>query len=88
MSDANPGDSVEIVCPGCHAVVVPTRPGHTCCSVACRQRKKRGTYVVTAEDRAAMARARARVPIPVPRIHPDDLREHIASTAVVNGDEP
>jgi hypothetical protein len=87
LSDANPGDAVEIVCPGCHATFVPRRKGHTCCSTSCRQRKRRGTYVITPEDRAAILKVRE-IPLPVPRLHPDDLRAHVLAHAIVNGDEP
>lgn len=68
-------------CEVCHASFTPTRAGHTTCSSTCRSRKQRGTYVVTAEDRAAMDRAAELVPVPLPVPTPEQVRAHILATA-------
>lgn len=73
-------------CPGCGGPLVGRQRA---CSARCRKRlqRQRGTYVITAADRAAIEKVRA-LPLPIPRLHPDDVRRHVLSTAAVNGDEP
>lgn len=56
MDPADPGkrDRPPRECPGCHASFVPRRVDQLVCSSTCRQRKRRGTYVPTDADRAAI----------------------------------
>lgn len=75
-------DIAARICVGCHASFVPSREDQLACSSTCRQRKKRGTYVISDEDRAAMRRAAELVPVPVPPLDPDAARAHILGTAV------
>lgn len=67
-------------CEVCHGSFVSTRRDARTCSATCRQRRRRGTYVVTEEDRAVMDRVALRVPIPVPVLTPDEIRAHILAT--------
>jgi hypothetical protein len=72
-------------CPVCHDLFVPTRSHQEVCSATCRKRRARGTYVVTAEDRAAIVKVRDLVPIPgLPRDPPtpEEIRAHVLATAV------
>lgn len=69
-------------CPVCHEQFTPSRSDQAVCSATCRKRRERGTYVVTAEDRAAMARVAELVPIPLPPLAPEHVRAHILATAV------
>lgn len=69
-------------CPVCHATFTPSRSDQVVCSATCRKRRERGTYVVTAEDRAAMRRAAELVPIPLPPLAPEHVQAHILATAV------
>lgn len=68
-------------CPCCHGSFVPTRADAVTCSARCRQRRKRGSYVISAEDRAAMERVAQLVPVPVPVLTPDQVRAHILAHA-------
>lgn len=68
------------VCGVCHGSFVSTRRDARTCSPMCRQRRRRGTYVVTDEDRAVMDRVALLVPIPVPVLAPNELRAHILAT--------
>lgn len=74
-------------CPVCHASFVPSRPSQRVCSPTCRQRKRRGTYVVTEADRAAMRRAAERVPVPLPLLTAEQVDAHVLATAIRNGEE-
>lgn len=73
-------------CPGCGAYL-EGRSDRRVCSSRCAKRVARGTYQVTAEDRAAIRRAAQLVPIPVPLPTVDQVREitaaHLARGAVV-----
>lgn len=69
-------------CPGCHASFTPRRKDQKVCRPTCRQRKRRGTYVVTDEDRAAIRRVLEQGhghPRTEP-LTPDEVREHVLRT--------
>lgn len=71
-------------CPACQKPYTPTRSHQQVCSVACRQRKKRGTCVLTDEDRAAIRRVLERDGHGHPRrdpLTPDDVAAHVLATA-------
>lgn len=71
-------------CPVCHGSFTATRSHQIVCSATCRQRKRRGTYVVTAEDRAAIRRVLERDGCGHPRdtaLTPDEVHEHVVLTA-------
>ena len=71
-------------CPGCHGSFVPTRADQQVCSTRCRQRKHRGTYVLTDEDRAAIRRVLERDGHGHPRrdpLTPDEVAAHVLATA-------
>ena len=76
-----PRDAQPRACGVCHASYTPTRAWHDVCSATCRQRRRRGTYVISPEDRAAMDRAAVLVPVPVPELTPDVLRAHLLAAA-------
>lgn len=72
-----------IPCQVCGTSFVPTRSDARMCSARCRKRKQRGTvYVLTPEDRAAIARVKVLVPCPVPVPTEDQIRAHIEANAV------
>jgi hypothetical protein len=79
MRDTDPRE-----CPVCHASFVPRRKDQEVCRSTCRQRKRRGTYMVTEEDRAAIRRVLERDGCGHPRteqLTPDEVREHVLRTA-------
>lgn len=73
---------MTLECVVCHTSF-EGRPHARTCSARCRQRlRRRGTYVVTDEDRAAIDRvfARAAHELP-PELTPEQVRAHILTTA-------
>ena len=86
MRGRNSRPMLPRACEVCNANFVPSREGHTTCSSTCRSRKLRGTYVPTAEDRAAMLVAEREVPIPVPPLTPEQVRTHVLATARRGGE--
>lgn len=78
---------VARACEVCHGSFVPTRRDARTCSPRCRQRRRRGTYVVTDEDRAIMDRVALRVPIPVPVLTPEEIRAHILAAHRRGGEQ-
>lgn len=71
-------------CPVCHASFTPRRRDQEVCGPTCRQRRKRGTYVVTEEDRAAIRRVLDRDGCGHPLEHPlteAEVRRHVELTA-------
>lgn len=72
-------------CPVCHASYHPRRSDSEVCSPTCRQRKKRGTYVVTEEDRAVIDRVLADDSDLPPRLTPEQVRAHVYATARRHG---
>lgn len=68
------------ICPVCDASFVRRRRDQVVCSSTCRMRKLRGTYVVTAEDRAAIRRVIDREGCGHPLERPltsDEVRRHL-----------
>lgn len=78
-------------CPVCHGSYVPTRRDQEVCGPTCRQRKRRGTYVLTAEDRALLERMKAEMRAELdlllgPPKTPEQILAHVIATAVREGE--
>lgn len=69
-------------CVVCHTSFEGRADARTC-SAKCRQRqRRRGSYVVTDEDRAAIERVFARAePCPLPPLTEEQIRAHVLATA-------
>ena len=73
---------MTVVCAVCHTSFEGRADARTC-SARCRQRqRRRGSYVVTDEDRAAIERvfARAAHELPPP-LTEEQIRAHVLATA-------
>lgn len=85
MSDiANADSPPRHTCAVCGSPI-EGRSDRRTCGATCRQRLRRGTYVVTEEDRAAIDRVMARLGHGHPRrdpLTPEEIRAHVAATAV------
>lgn len=71
-------------CAVCGVPLTGRRDRRTC-SPTCRQRLRRGTYVITEEDRAAIDRVLERDGCGHPRrdpLTPEEVRAHVLATAV------
>lgn len=69
------------VCSECLEPFTPTRSDQLVCSAKCR-RRKHDRYEITDADRAAIRRAAELHPVPLPPLTPEQVRAHIAATAI------
>lgn len=73
---------MTVTCSVCHTSFEGRADARTC-SARCRQRqRRRGSYVVTDEDRAAIERVFARAAHELPPVPtPEQVRAHVLATA-------